>query len=77
MTRNKLVVFWSKREDDFLIRYPRSPDGHLAYGHFCAERQRYDYTTRGPVFDPSFVQELEHRGYDVKTLRFSVELKAG
>lgn len=75
MTDDKLVVFWSKREGDFLIRYPSGPDGHLACRHFCSERQRWDYNTRQVVFDRSFVAELEARGYDTKTLRFSVRRK--
>lgn len=74
MNRNKLVVFWSKREQDFLIRYPRSCDGSLAYGHFCAKRLRRAPGETPPWdFDPSFVKELEARGYDTQTLRFSVE----
>ena len=73
MNRNKLVAFWSKKEKDFLFRYPSSPDGHLLYGLLCADRQRYDYIDKTVVFDPSFVKELERRGYDTTTLRFSVE----
>jgi hypothetical protein len=72
----KLVVFWSKRENDFLIRYPRSCDGHLAYGVFCGDRMRLataaeqrEHNLRWD-FDPSFVKELEARGYDTTTLRF-------
>jgi hypothetical protein len=76
MNRNKLVVFWSKREQDFLFRYPRSADGHLAYGAFCGERMRFAPGQTPPFdFDPSFVKELETRGYDLTTLRFSVERK--
>lgn len=67
MKRDKLVVFWSKREQDFLIRYPRSCDGHLAYAAFCSETNR--------TFGRSFVEELKSRGYDLTTLRFSVERK--
>lgn len=81
MKRDKLVVFWSKREKDFLIRYPRSCDGHLAYGVFCSERRRPNYqrNAENPTpweWDPSFVKELEARGYDTTTLRFSVQRKA-
>ena len=73
MNNQQLVVFWSKREQDFLIRYPSSPDGHLACSIFTSERQRYDYEQREVVFDKSFVAELESRGYDTTTLRFSVK----
>jgi hypothetical protein len=55
-----LKANWSKRERDVMIHYPRSPDGHWLAG----------------VFDKSFVDELDRRGYDVTTLRFSVKSKA-
>ena len=71
MKRDKLVVFWSKREKDFLIRYPRSCDGHFAAYLFTAERPRGHGATL--TFDKSAIADLEERGYDTKTLRFSVE----
>jgi hypothetical protein len=63
-----------------VIRYPRSCDGHLAHNVFCADRMRSNWhpTPENPYpwdFDPSFVKELEARGYDVTTLRCSVERK--
>lgn len=67
---DKLVVFWSKREQDFLIRFPTKPDGHLAHYVFNCEHPRPN-----GEWTPSFVAELERRGYDTKTLRFSVERK--
>jgi hypothetical protein len=76
VNRNKLVVFWSRREQDFLIRFPRSADGHLAYGMFCGDRLRRAPGENPPWdFDLSFVKELERRGYDLTTLRFSIERK--
>lgn len=76
-----LSVRWSDREEDFVIRYPRRPDGHLAYGIFCADRMRSNPGWKNRLgespwdFDPSFVKELEARGYDLTTLQFSVRLK--
>jgi hypothetical protein len=80
-TDDKLVVFWSKREKDFLFRFPRSADGHYVNSVFCSDRPRVLYTRAerednggSPVaYDPSFVKELERRGYDTTTLRFSVQ----
>lgn len=69
MNANKLVVFWSKREQDFLVRYPRSADGHLANSALLADTNR--------TFEGSFVQQLKDRGYDLTTLRFSVERSGG
>ena len=69
-----LVVFWNPRENDFTICYPRSSDGHYAHTVFCSERIAWR-PVEGVVFDPPFVKELERRGYDLKTLRFSIERK--
>jgi hypothetical protein len=77
---DKLVVFWSKRERDFMFRYPRSWDGGYAHTVFCSERPRVvwgdELKANGgfPIaWDPSFVKELEARGYDTTTLRFEVQ----
>ena len=69
-----LSVRWSKSEDDFVIYYPRSCDGHLVHHAFCGERMRFEAGNKPPFdFDPSFISELKARGYDVRTLRFSVK----
>ena len=76
MARNPdvLSVHWSKREKDFLIHFPRSCDGHLVHHAFTGERMRIAVDKKPPFdFDPSFVDELKARGYDVRTLRFSVK----
>lgn len=72
----KLQARWSKREGDILYSYPRKVDG--AYLHYVlgCKRQRYDYTTKRIEYDPSALEELEARGYDIKTLRFSIKRKS-
>lgn len=73
-----LMVRWSKRENDLLFHHPGpKPDGHLLYAALCGDRWRPDWEEMrvGGVHDPSFVKELEARGYDLTTLRFSVRLK--
>ena len=77
---NKLTVRWNKRERDFHISYPRRCDGHLASAVLFNKRMHPLFSQRKPGdppwgFDPSFIEELESRGYDTKTLRFSVELR--
>lgn len=73
-----LSVRWSKREGDLLFSHPAyAADGHLLYGTLCADRWRPDWDggdVRG-LRDPSFVKELEARGYDITTLRFSVRYR--
>jgi len=80
INRKKLLVRWSKKENDFFISYPSRPDGHLASNVLFSKRMYPKFGDRKPGefpwdFDPSFIEELEKRGYDTKTLRLSVELK--
>ncbi len=69
-----LSAKWSKRENDLIFSYPRKCDGHLLHNTFSS-------TTHHPLpfpngsWDPSFLDELEKRGYDIKTLKFSIKLK--
>ena len=50
-------------------------DRALVMNAFFSERQHTDLSTRRPVFSPSFIDELEARGYDLDTLKFSIERK--
>jgi hypothetical protein len=58
---NKLRVKWNKKEHDLLAHYPRGKntksDAHFLVG----------------VFDQEFIDELRKRGYDITTMKFSVE----
>lgn len=61
-----LYAFWSKKEKDIMYCYPGSKsDGHLL----------------NKFFSPSFgggadlIDELERRGYDPTTFRFSIKKK--
>lgn len=55
-----LRVRWSKREKDLLFEYDKHKwDGHYLYS----------------VFTKAFTAELESRGFDVTTLRFTVKRK--
>lgn len=57
-----LRVRWSKRENDWMIYQPNGPDGHLM-GDFLGGHLSFD----------EFVKELDGRGYDTTTLRFTVK----
>lgn len=65
-------------EYDYLVLWgndvPRC-DRALVMYHFTSERMSFDYKERRQVFENSFIDELEKRGYDTKTLRFYVERK--
>ncbi len=60
-----LKVWWSKRERDIMYDWDKHPsDGHLLDNFFCY--------TQG-LGGKTFVQELEDRGFDITTLRFTIE----
>lgn len=51
-------------------------DRALMFNAIDGKRMRMNYKTRLPTFDPSLLEELEKRGYDLDTLRFSIQRKA-
>ena len=67
---NVLSARWDKFLGDIRYFFPAKCDGHLLHGMLSMKRY-----TQHHVFDPSFIEELEARGYDITTLRFSVEKK--
>lgn len=76
--KDKLRVSWSKREKDIQYHYPLGSqtrsDGHYLHAVFGVERPVRCMLRGGcGEVDPSFVAELRDRGYDVSTLRFSIE----
>lgn len=74
---NTLRASWSKKEKDIVFGWPSGPstksDGHYLYGAMSRERFR----PFEQKMDPSFLKELESRGYDLSTLRFSICKKEG
>lgn len=52
-----------------------SSDRYFLYCMFCSEQPRWDHEKNGLAYDPSFVKELEARGYDLTTLKFSIKKK--
>ena len=76
---DKLSVIWDKRVKDFVFKYPRRCDGSLAVNHICGDILKHvmPIEKEAPYnFKKfNFIEELEARGYDVTTLKFSIELK--
>jgi len=67
--QGRLLLRWSKKENDFLVSFPCSQDGGLlftALGH----------TDLYPERTSDLFSELERRGYDLKTVRFSIDKKS-
>ena len=73
-----LKVFWSKKENDLIIQYPRKCDGALMnyiFGDILTwggingkEKGWSNYETF------NFLEELIKRGYDKTTIKFQVKL---
>lgn len=60
---------WSKKENDLIFDFPSKPDGALLY---------YALTfTKTLSGDKTLVEELTARGYDITTLRFTIERRCG
>jgi len=68
---NLLYARWSKKLKDIIYFFPSRPDGNLLNNILTSKRHH--------SFDeaeyPSFIEELEARGYDLTTLKFSIERK--
>lgn len=64
--KTELKVNWSKREGDLMFHYPDKKDGMLV--HWAFTKNLSENTL-------SLLVELEHRGYDLRTLKFSIKKK--
>jgi hypothetical protein len=67
-----LWVEWSKREADVLCHFPNKPDGGFVLHHFCNELPVTDWKG-GYKMQKAFIEELKARGYDITTLKFSID----
>ena len=69
-----LSLSFSKKEHDFLVKYPVKCDGKMVLHHLLSNIALHNF--QGKEYEMfSFIKELEKRGYDPKTLRFSIKLK--
>lgn len=70
----KLSLIYDKRQKDFVVRYPNSRDGGLVLYHLVSNILRWK--AGSPGFETyNFIKDLEARGYDPTTLKFSIEEK--
>lgn len=68
----RLRARWNKRDNDLWFYYPSKPDGHLLHSTLSAKHIRVG-SAYPHEWDDSFVEELKQRGYDITTLKFSVQ----
>lgn len=62
---DKLSAHWSKKENDHMINWP------------VGVQTKADAWYLHGIFSKEFKEELERRGYDLKTLKFSIEPQQG
>ena len=62
---DKLRANWSKREQDIMLHFP------LGSG------TKSDAALLAHTFNRQFTDDLASRGYDIRTLKFSIEPMAG
>lgn len=86
----KLSVKWSDKEDDFVISYPRSSDGHFIHCHlmskqiisstikdpeeFTTLREKASWNGNFGYFDFDWLKALKSRGFDLKTFKFEITI---
>lgn len=78
---NTLSLAWSRAQKDHVGHYP-GPRADFSLLNLFFFTQRREVDTRPGCeprvrYEPSLVEELDARGYDLTTLRFSIMLKNG
>jgi hypothetical protein len=84
MARSKAdqSIRWSKRERALLYHYEREKPTSMLIAHIFEGIKMgemygtYTGRVRQPGDDRTFAEELDARGYDLTTLRFSIRRKA-
>lgn len=74
----ELKVSWRKFEGEYDIVYDGGEGTSRAdrsYLHSVLGTKREVRTFTGTILEPSVLEELEARGYDLTTLRFSIKKK--
>lgn len=61
--KNKLKISWCKKEKDILVTYP------LGIKTNCDASFLYNMLEKC-----NFVEEVKNRGYDIKSIKFSIEV---
>ncbi len=81
----KLRVVWSEKEQDFMVYYPRSCDGHFIHSAFLSKRivslfedpkedcykKLYTEGNR-KYFEWDLFKDLKSRGYDLTTFKMEI-----
>lgn len=66
--KTDLSFYYSKRRKDFICRYPQN-------GKWDANLVFYEFLTYYPEYGKDFFHELNNRGYDLSTAKFTISKK--
>lgn len=64
-TTDKLRAWWSRKDGDVMLYHP------------LGSQTKTDAGWLSGIINKAFTEELDRRGYDLSTLRFSIEPKKG
>jgi hypothetical protein len=72
---DELKGCWAKFDGtpDFVVSASRKCDGNLLHYAIATTKMKYDKVKETFVEEKSLLQELEERGYDLSTLKFSIK----
>lgn len=72
MSKHHLELFYSKKDITVKWKDPaHREDMNLLFLYMCQPRNVFASTKQ----DPSLIEELESRGYDISTIKFSISKK--
>jgi len=73
----ELVMQWSKKENDIVYHneLPAPGAGRRLLHYYCGARPEYDVIARQFNDVPSLFDALDKLGYDITTLRLSIQKK--
>ncbi len=75
----RLQLAWCPKEKDLVVWTPLGVGGNSTGGYvmstFTAERQPSRFAPFNMPWDPSFIKEMEARGFDITTLMFTIDKK--
>ena len=73
----KLSLIWDRREKGFVAKGEDRRDQNLLFYHLLTNNLKFsihkEYPNNYDVYN--FIDDLEDRGYDIQTLRFTIEKK--
>ena len=71
MANKPLVIKWSKREDDFAVKYPNLNGGKLGYALMISLYRGLDV-----IYQKKLIAMLDEMGYDYTTLKITIKRKS-